>query len=140
MSRYASAAAARHIVTTLRGDATLSAALGAGKVHQGVAPEGAAYPLVLVQSYTSPVDTTYNGGARAMTVGTYSVRVVGHGDSMGPLLPIVQRVDELLHDSEGIYPEGDVVACHRTEETEMAEVRAGRTVRYLGGRYSIVVA
>lgn len=133
------ATAIEHTLARLRGDADLMTAVGR-RVYEGVAPEGAQYPLVLVQVYADANTTVYNGGTIAMSSVEMSVRAVGAGDDVAPLIPLARRIRIALHDTAGTYTDGTVVSCHQVTEQSQAEVRAGRTWRYLGARFRLLVS
>lgn len=137
----ATATAVQHVMARLRADATLMGLVGR-RVHEGVVPEDPApvYPLLLVQSYTDPDTITYNGGRIAYSSHTVMVRVVGPANELGPLVPIAERVTGTLHASRGTYTTGTVASCQQVAETSIAEVRNGRTWRYIGSRFRLMVS
>ncbi|WP_176445437.1 tail completion protein gp17 [Blastococcus mobilis] len=138
------AAATQHVVSRLYASAAVTAHVPAERkrIVQGALPnpEEAEYPLIFVLTYGDPVDTRYNNARRALTEVTVSVRVVMPADDLGPLVPIAVAVDEALDGTRGETATGTVVSCVRISETEMVDRVAGQTVRYLGGRYELLVS
>ncbi len=127
MSAYKDAV--RHVARALQ-DAGVTV-----PVCEGVAVDGAAYPLVLVQGYGDAVDTLGTGYFRAATVVELLVRVVGRlGDETVESIAAV--VDAALHGSASV----PVAGCARVSEASQVSLEDGTTWLYLGGVYALTVA
>lgn len=134
MSTNATAAALAHTLGILQADPALAALVG-GRIFEGQVPEADSpdrYPLVLVQVYTEPVHLLANGSHRVSSGATLSVRAVDASDYLDPLVPIAERIEELLDGSRSTTAFGRIVSCESTGETSLVEARAGQTWRYLG--------
>ncbi|WP_164700854.1 hypothetical protein [Modestobacter sp. KNN46-3] len=136
------AAATQHVVARLTSAPAVLAAVPAERIVQGAVPDPdrAEYPLILIQTYGDPVDTRYVARARALTEVTVSVRVVMPADDLGPLVPIASAVDAALDGTFGVTDTGTVSSCVRVSETELIERASGQVLRYLGGRYELLVS
>lgn len=137
------AAAVVHVRSRLAADPTIAAAVtgadGEVRIFHGVAPSQAKHPMVLIQTYGDPIDTVYNGTARALTTVAMQVRVVGPAETLGVLLPAANAIDTALDATSGDTAYGRIAMCHRTAECDLSEIDAGKVVRYLGGRYELIV-
>lgn len=122
------------IRATLAADATLTGAVGQ-RIYEGIAPQGATYPLVLFALLTE-TDVRGISASRIATSQDFICRAVGKDTSLASLKTIAERIDALLHAGSGaVSPAGRVVACTRIAPAQMVEVVDGVTYRYLGGRY-----
>jgi hypothetical protein len=118
-----------HVVSTLR------AAGIQAPVCEGIVANGAAYPVVLVQSYGDAMDTIGTGSFRALTVVDLLIRVVGRSDDAA-VPNLADDVDQALHGSAG----GAVAGCVRLTEQTLVLMEEGTAWRYQGGRYELTVA
>jgi len=141
MSAYACAVG--HAVAALTASPAVTALVG-DRVFEGIAPDGAAYPLVLVQRYTGPTDTRTHEGVIYTTVDlavrAFAAAPGGEGGSLAQVLPIADAVHAALDGSGPVTrPDGVVHACSRVGELASTEQRGGSVIRGLGGRYRVVV-
>lgn len=120
----------------LHGDATLLALVS--DVYADVAPEGAAFPLV-VSSLVDAGDVLTINGIRILTEAVYQVKVVGQGPSYVSLEAAANRIDALLHKASGSVSGGVIYSCVRIEPVRYAETSGGQAFRHLGGLYEIQV-
>lgn len=136
------AAATEHVVAMLAASSGVRSLLP-NLVQEGVADERAVMPYVLIQTYGDPTDTLGNGDDRELTTVTLSVRVVDEAASLGTMRPLARAVDRALEATGGVYEEDGetwyVTSCTRRSEASMAELSAGRVIRYAGGLYELVV-
>lgn len=123
------------IRATLAADATIAGLVGT-RIYEGVAPQPATFPLILVTVFDNP-DLRGVGAARIVGVHEALVRAADKSTTYaGTLQTLAERIDALLHGKEGATsPSGRVVACSRLAPASMVEVADGVTYRYLGGRY-----
>lgn len=128
----------RWLYDTLAGDATL-AGQAPGGVHEGEAPSGSAYPLVLFQ-WIGGFDSAVLNAIRIWHSGVWIVKAIGVGPSLASLSDVAARIDLLLHRASGAPSGGVVHTATREAPHRSAYTDAG--VRYveLGGRYRIQVS
>lgn len=79
----------------LSGDATL-AGLVSTRIYRGVAPQGAAYPLITFSPQSGLPFAGVAGSILAQS-DLWQVKVIGSGDSPASIRPISDRVIQLLH-------------------------------------------
>lgn len=116
-------------------------ALAGVKVWEGVAPENATYPMVLVQVYGDAQDVSGTAGFRAATKVTLLVRAVTRGGDLAAAETLDNAIDGALHRSgPTVYQSGRVDGCVRTAQHQMTDVAGGKTYRYLGGYYDAIVS
>lgn len=137
-----SARARAWIWSLLANDATLSPLIGAGsaaRIYHGVAPAGAALPYVIMQQLSAGNDLYVVGMARIWTDPLYLVKAVCKGSSTGPIEPIANRIDALLHKGSGTVTNGVIWTCKRERGHELPEVSDGVQYQNLGGEYRVTV-
>lgn len=131
---------ARWVFATLTTDPTLQAALGGvegikARVVPGTYP-GAADTWI---TYTilEPRDVKGVGMVHIFSTVQFQVKVVGKGASFTPLVPIYQRVHELLEGRTNQEPEqgGIVLTAQRVSGVQFPERANGIEYRHLGGLY-----
>lgn len=136
MSTYA--AAVSHVLAALNADTALVAAVG-GRIFEGLAPDKAAYPLIVVQSYTDPTDTrTFDG--RVLTVLDLTVRAftstpAGRVGSIAEVVPLARAIDTALDRTTS----ASVAACVRVGEMNQTRQETGSIIRSLGSRFRVTV-
>ena len=145
MSAYLTAVG--HVFGLLAADAELAAVVPVERIYEGVAPQDAVHPLITIQSYTDPIDTTYNGGVRAMTEVDLMIRVwdetaASHGSSAVLVSSVADRVDAVLSAAGPTRTTGGtVVSCQRVREVHGTDLQGSSTiVRHAGGRYQLIVS
>ena len=129
--------AIEHVMTSLT-NADVPALVG-GRVFQGAAPIGAKHPLILVQTYGDTADLLAVGKPTAGSVVEILVRVVAPSPSLTTLESIHDAVTDALHGSSGSNSRGSVAACTRISESETTDATETGVIRYLGGRFRLVV-
>lgn len=131
----------KDILAALKNDENVTAAVGA-EIYEGIAPETAKGPFILIQSYDMGEDTAAQGG-RVLTAVTVSVRVFivtptsdGSG-SLGTLVPIYKAVDRALQAT--VTPITVTRSLIRGRELSHTLEEAGHIERALGGLYNLIV-
>lgn len=131
----------RWVWTTLTTDPTLQGLLGGtqasaeARVWEGVAPEGTGTPWV-VFTVVEPRDVKVVGLAQVFAMVQVQVKVVGKATSYGPLLPVYQRVHELLDGKTNqVVVDGVVLTSERVSGIQFPERVNGIEYRHLGGLY-----
>lgn len=124
------------IYLTLTGDATLAALIGT-RCYHGVAPAGAAFPYVVFQMLSGGNDLLVLGGARVWADPLYLIKAVTKGSSTGPIEPIADRIDALLHAKSGTVTNGVIWVCVRERPHEQPELTDGVLFQNLGGEYRV---
>lgn len=127
------------LYSTLTGDASLAATLGASTgVYADVAESEAAEPYVVYQMVAAN-DVDVVGGTRIITDALYQVKVVKQCRSYSELSVAEGRIDALLHLGSGTTTGGRVYQARRVRPIRYTETREGRTYRHLGGDFRIHV-
>lgn len=124
--------------TLLTGDATLTG-LVADRVFSEVAPEGTATPFIVFQAQSDSVDALGVGQARIMSASVYMVKAVTSGSSYAPLIPIADRIDELLHRASGSADGASILASTRERTLRLHEHQDGVEWRTLASSFRIIV-
>lgn len=125
------------LYATLTGDATLAAAVST-RCYSDVAPQGAAFPLLLF-TMMDGTDVMGVGTARIMVNAIYQVKVIGQGPSYSPLKPIADRIDAVLQGKTGSVVDGVILACTREQPIRYMEIAGETQYRHLGGLYRVFV-
>ncbi len=124
------------IYSTLANDATLIS-LGVTGVYSYIAPEGSAFPYILFQQQAAS-DVNAVGPTRIMAQLVYVIRVVTMG-SIGSVVAISTRLDNVLQAQSGSNANGLVISCMRERPFVQVETVEGRSYRHLGGIYRLYV-
>lgn len=123
----------------LTGDATLQGLIGS-RVYDAIDMSGSnVYPYVII-AHMDPLDLLRGVGPVIIAgAGMYLVKAVGKTRSISGLVPIVQRVQALLHDQAGPAPMGggQVLACTLESGVDYPELSDGVMYRHLGGVYRV---
>lgn len=86
----------------------------------------------------APRDVGGVSGVRILVTGLYVVAAVRAGASYGPLVPVADRIDELLQRASGAAPDGfTVLSCIRESAFRLPEDDGDIHYRHLGGVYRI---
>ena len=120
------------IYTTLSGDATLSGKVAG--VYNTLAPEDAAYPLVVFQQVAV---TPHNAlGARNYWQYLYQFRVIDEGLSKAMILDALARIDALLERQPLTVTGATVLAILRDSDLpDMATVEGGTVYQQVGAQW-----
>lgn len=121
---------------TLLADATLTG-LVSTRVHDGLAPQGSAYPFV-VFNHQGGYDALGVGSARVLNSGLYQIKAVTESDSYASAIAIADRIDEVLHSAAGSKDGAYVAACVREQPIMIIEVSNGIQYRHAGGLYRLL--
>jgi hypothetical protein len=130
---------ARWVYATLSTDPELQALLGGAdapnRIKEGTY-SGAA-PLWIVYTILPPVDVKGVGMVQIASNVQFQVKVVGTGQSYTPLIPVYQRVHELLEARLAQEPVqgGIVLTSERVSGVMFPERANGIEYRHLGGLY-----
>lgn len=126
------------IYQQLANDSTLRGLVGS-QVYAGVAPEGATYPLIVLQSLGG-VDTTAMHFSRVLSQFRYAVHCADRVGSIFNLDALAARVDALLHGGENVPVNGGyMLACQRERQMALANQVAGVQTREITSTYLLVV-
>lgn len=130
-------AVAEWLYARLTADATLGGLVGT-RVYADLAPESAAFPMVVFQFQTGE-DVDAAGGIRVLANTEWLIRGIDMTPSYrGALGSVAARVDSLLHAASGTATSGTVIACVRTRPFQMASVTDGVQYRHAGGFYKVI--
>ncbi len=103
----------------------------------GVAPAGTTFPYVIVQLLSGGNDLMGVGPYRIWADMLWLIKAVTKGSSTGPLEPIVNRIDVLLHAASGTVTGGVIHTCIRERPFELPTVENGVNYVQLGAEYRI---
>jgi hypothetical protein len=131
----APAIAEQWLAQTLLADGQL-AALVADRIYSLVAPQSAAYPLV-VYAELAGADTEALGMIRTLTQLTYAVKAIGATASLLPIDPIAKRIDTLLQGAQAALPGGLIEGCTRRSITVLGAPAQGVQYRQIVQTYQI---
>lgn len=122
-------------------DAALMAMLPGG-VHPDIRPAGSSSPALVYYVSDPGPDVMVVGQYRIAIEPTYTVRADVKGKSYGPLRPILDRVDELLHRANGATAVVEVASCTRTAVIApyTSVDSQGETNRHAGAEYFLEVS
>lgn len=125
------------IVAYLEADATLTGLMNG--VYSELIPQEIALPAIRFHLQGPNYDVKGVSAGRIMSRLRYLVVAVGEGESFGPLVPIADRIDELLTDAQGSNSGVNILSVERVEPWTMVEVVDGVHWRHAGGLYDFVV-
>lgn len=131
---------ARWVWSTLTNDTALQDLLGGPQGIQGRVKEGTydgAADTWVVYTLLEPQDVKGVGLIHVMSRVQFQVKVVGKGASYTPLVPIYQRVHELLEGRTNQEPAqgGLILTAERVSGVQFPERANGIEYRHLGGLY-----
>jgi len=131
------------VYTILAADSTLTSMLGSvTSIYDGLAPDGAAYPVVVFgQPY--PLTSTDKQVMTGSYVTIYKVDVkaiAGGTDSGGVAGRISKRVHEILENANLPLPQGSTFYCRRSGDFSYPEEVDNTRFSHVGGTYQIEVA
>lgn len=124
----------------LANDATLNALIGAGsaaRIYNGVAPAQTTFPYVVMQLLSGGNDLLGLGGVRIWADALWLIKAVTRGTSSGPVEPVANRIDALLHAASGTVTNGVIWVCVRERPFELSTIEDGVNYLQLGGEYRI---
>lgn len=133
------------ILTTLRGDPTLVALIGAEPgdptlgVHDGIVPEDVPYPAVVLSEASPGEDVATSSTRRVFTRPSYTVKAIVGGESYGPARPIADQIDSLLQNVKGTTSDATILSSGRLRPFSLEEESEGGQFRHLGGVYQIAI-
>jgi hypothetical protein len=120
--------------------AALSAApaVAGGRIYQGIAPQGSAFPYVVYQ-FQGGADLDTLRVVRVWADLVYLVKAVTNASGFAPVRAIANEVDARLHGASGAATDGYVDACVREQPFQLTEADGGVNYRHLGGVYRLKV-
>jgi hypothetical protein len=127
----------RWLYVTLSEDATLIAQ-GIKGVRDYI-PEQAEFPRI-VYNLQAGRDVNGIGGVRLLTRPLYQIKLINKGNIESNYLPLIERMDELLHNKTNETFEGYVFSARREQEInyfEPGEKGTDIVYRHVGGLYRI---
>lgn len=127
-----SSAIKRALVSELRGNATLKAALTGG-IHEGFAPKKAPYPLLIYTMVYSPYDYLWGS---VVIVGGVDINVWGYSsvDANNIDALVMSTLDDAQLSTEG----QTTLICRRVADLGSQDVdEEGRKLYMVGGTYEI---
>lgn len=135
-------AALEGIYTLLSGDVALTTALGTDvsgnpRIYPEVAPQESDFPVV-TYSAVPIADNLIVGATRVLARIMFRVVGVVRGADYATLKTIADRIEAVLHDSQGTYA-GQYVTIHREAPISFASDESGELFYYLGGQYRVEV-
>jgi len=130
------------LYAAMKADSTLTALIGGSsdpRVYSELAPQQAAYPLVLFvnQSNIDVIGATENTRLHVQSI--YAITGIDDtGTWVGDLQDIADRIDYLFHASTGgTADSATIYTSHRLQPLRLVEERDGRQIRRLGGLFRI---
>lgn len=126
----------------LAADATLTTALGGTKIYADQAPQGTAFPYVILAFLSSP-DTEVVGGYRVHTRPLYLVKAVTEGNSWSTAGTIADRIDDVLQQAAGTRPAQGIEVQSIVREGIVRYIETppqGQPIRHYGGQYRCFVS
>ncbi len=127
------------IFTTLTNDPTLAGLIG-NRAYHGVAPAQAQYPFVVFQMLSAGNDLLGVGTARIWSAPLFIVKAVCKGSSTGPVEPVANRIDQLLHSAAGTVTNGVIWECVRERPFDLPTNENGVVYQQLGGEYRFLAS
>lgn len=124
------------IVSTLEGDATLAALISG--VYSELIPPDKALPAIRFHLHTGQ-DQMGIGVHRLTTRLHYLVVGVAKGSSPGPLVPIADRIDFLLHGATGSSATVEIMSVRRLEPFSLSTLEDGVHYWHVGGLYEFQI-
>ena len=130
--------AERWLYSKLSGDTGTGgvATLVSSRIYNGIAAQGATYPLVVFQSM-SGVDVQGVGSTFIMENEVFSVKVVTQDRSYSTAETIANRINYLLHKASGTATGGVVLACVRQYVDKIETIEDGVQYKTIMQRYRI---
>lgn len=131
------------LYTLLSGDSTLTSLLGsATAVYEGLAPDGAVYPVVIfLQPFPLISQDLQVMPGPYVSVYKYDIKAVASGtDSGGTASQISKRVFQLLQNASLPLPAGHTFYCRRSGEFAYPENVDNTRFSHVGGTYQIEIA
>lgn len=122
------------IYTTLTTDPTLQGLIGT-RCYHAVAPAGAQYPFVVFQMLSGGNDLLGVGTTRIWSAPLFIIKAVCKGTSTGPVEPVANRIDQLLHAKSGTVTNGVIWECVRERPFDLPTVEDGVSYQQLGGEF-----
>lgn len=101
-----------------------------------VAKQGTAYPRVQF-NFQGGSDVVAVGAIRIMLTGLWQVKAIVQAESYASVIPLVDRIDALLHGKQGQVSDGVILGCKREQPIAYVEESDGLQYRHLGGLYRI---
>lgn len=122
----------------LSADATLTALIGgavAPRIYRGMAPEGCAFPCVVLFYMPGGADVRGVGTINVMMNGSWLIKAIDRHQSAVNAGTIADRIHTLLHGKSS----SSVLACVRDEPVSYVELVDGALYQHVGGVYRLIV-
>lgn len=128
---------AKWIYETLSADATITGIVST-RIYRDVAPQGAAFPCIVLQLQSPGNDLNGVGGVRVFNTSQWTVKAINAGgEYSGNLSILATRIDTLLHDKHATVDSDGQVWCVRVRPFQMPEIDNGVQYRHSGGVYEV---
>jgi hypothetical protein len=138
-----STAVRRALYGKLSGDTTLNTGLGtpptgySKSIYYEVAPEGAAYPLVIFAK-SSSVPTEAFGDPSALENDIWLVKAISQDSSADTAETAQARIITLLNDASLSISGASLLYLRRQSDVDYSEVTDGTTYRHAGSLFRLV--
>ncbi len=123
------------LFATLKGDATINAAVG-GRITNGGALGPEATPFITWYMNASRDIQTAQGHS-LWNESLFEVKVVGQGGSFAPIASIAARMNDLLVATTNVQTTRGVITCRRDRVIRYVELDDNVQYRHLGAIYRI---
>lgn len=120
------------LASVLEGDVTLQGMTNHQQVYQGTAPDAATYPFIQIL-FVDGSNVANATADKIMVSETWLVKVIGMGNDLTALEPVVERIATLLHKASGT----GVIGCAQERPFRYKEVDAGVVYQHLGHYYTV---
>lgn len=108
-----------------------------GRIYDGLAPQGAAYPLI-VFNHQGGADARGVGVYRAFDNSIYQVKAVTQAESYSTATEIADAIDAALQGASGTADGGYIGPCVREQTLMLIELgKGGIQYRSVGGLYRL---
>lgn len=109
------------------------------RLAHGVAPAGMEHPFVVFQMLSAGNDETTQAGSDIWSNPLYLVKAVALGNDTDPIEAVVDRIDEVLHNTRGYVAGARVIECWRERRHDLPELTEGKFYSNLGSEYRLLV-
>jgi hypothetical protein len=109
------------------------------RLFDGLAWGGASFPYVVIQILSPGNDLHTQNGNDIWSDPIYLVKAVTEGTDTEDIEPVVDAIDEALHNARGYVTGGRVLECWRERRHELFELNDGRTFTNSGAEYRMKI-
>lgn len=107
------------------------------RLFHGVAPSGAPFPFVVFTMLSPGNDLQTQDGSDIWSDPLYLVKAVTEGTGTDGIEPVVEAIDDALHNTRGAVAGADVIECWRERRHEQTELTGGKFYINCGGEYRL---